>query len=106
MFLGESIAAWLFVACLIAGLIVSFTSLKRVCEELNRVLPPDRKVTLYPPWPRSFGQAIWKTNLLAHSLVLLDQHRRRYPSSSLRKVYSIAALSMLPSVVGVMAMTR
>ena len=106
MFLGGNVVAWPFVACLIAGLIVSFVSLKRICEELNRALPPDRKVTLYPPWPRSFGQAIWRTNLLAHSLALLDQHRRHYPSSSLRKVYGIAALSMLPSVIGVMAMTR
>jgi hypothetical protein len=106
MFLGESTLAWPFIACLIAGLIVSFVSLRRICEELNRVLPPAENVTLYPPWPRSLGQAIWRTNLFAHSLVLLDQHRQHYPSSSLRKVYGIAALSMLPSVIGVMAMTR
>jgi hypothetical protein len=106
MFLGESVVGWMFVACFTAAMIVSFVSLKRICEELNRVLPPDRNVTLYPSWPRSLGQAIWRTNLLAHSLGLLDQHRQHYPSSSLRKVYGIAALSMLPSVIGVMAMTR
>jgi hypothetical protein len=106
MFLEESTSAWPLLACLVAGLIVSFVSLKRICEELNRVLPPGKKVTLYPPWPRSLGQAVWRTNLLAHSLVLLDQHRQHYPSSSLRKVYGIAALSMLPSVIGVMAITK
>ena len=106
MFLGESIVGWMFVACFTAGMTVSFVSLKRICEELNRVLPPDRKVTVYPPWPRTLEQAIWRTNLLAHSLVLLDQHRQHYPSSSLCKVYGFAALGMLPSVVGVMTMTR
>jgi hypothetical protein len=106
VFLGESIVGWLFVTCLIAGVIVGFASWKRICVQLNRVMPPDRKVTTYPPLPRSFGQAIWRTNLLAHSLELLDQHRNYYPLSSLRKICSIALISTIPSVIGIMVSTR
>jgi hypothetical protein len=106
MFLGESILGWLFVTCFIASVVVSFVSWKRICAQLNRVLPSDRKVTVYPPFPRSFRQAIWKTNMLAYSLELLDLHHKYYPSSSLRKIYSVALISAIPSVIGIMVNTR
>lgn len=105
MFWGENIAHVFFVSCFIASVVVIWVSLNRICKELNLVLPPDRKVTIYPPWPRSLGQLVWKTNILAHSLELLDQHRKYFPLSSLRKIYGIALISAIPIMIGIMAST-
>ena len=103
MFWGENIVSLFLVICFIASVIVTFMSLKRICKELNLVLPPDRRVTVYPPFPRSLGQLIRRTNMLAYSLELLSQHREHFPASSLRKVYSIAVISTVPIIIGIMA---
>jgi hypothetical protein len=92
MFLGESIVTWFFVACYIVCFIVTWVSLKRVCQQLNQVLPVDEKVSLFPPIPRSFGQLVWRTNILTHSLDLLSQHSKHYPASRLRVVNVIAVI--------------
>jgi len=74
-------------------------SLSRLQRELNRVLAPDKSVSLHPPLPHSFGQLIWRTNLLGHSLELLEQHKKYYPSNSLPRVLAVALVCTILSFV-------
>jgi hypothetical protein len=78
MLLGVNIAYWLFGCGSAAGVSIIMVLLNRLQKELNIVLPADKKVSLHPPLPHSFGQLIWRTNLLAHSLELLEQYKKYY----------------------------
>ena len=100
MFLGDSIVFWLFATCFVASIGTSLVLLERIRKQLNRVLPADRQASLHPPFPRSIKELIWKTNILVHSLKLLDEHRKYYPSSSLRKSYGVAIFSCIVSFIG------
>jgi hypothetical protein len=95
-----TIAYWAFGSCFVAGVGVILVSLNRLRKELNSALPVGEKVSLHPPLPHSFGQLILRTNLLAHSLELLEKHRKYYPSSSLPRILTVALLCTVLSFIG------
>src|SRR5262245_33497529 len=100
---GHNIVYWFFAMCFASSVGVSLVSLERIRKQLNLVLPPDRQMSLHPPMPHSFGELFWKTNLLVHSLEILDQHKNHYPSSSMRKTYGIALIVATLSFIGFFA---
>jgi hypothetical protein len=100
MFFGDSIIFWLFAACFLASIGTSLILLERIRQQLNRILPADKRMNVHTPLPRSVKDLVWRTNILAHSLDLLEQHREYYPSSLLRKAYCIAVFSTIPSFIG------
>lgn len=106
MFWSETVASSSFAIFFLIAIVLSMGSLERICRQLNLLLPAGRKVTLHPPLPRSFGQLIGKTNLLSHSLELLEQHRKYYPSSFLRKSYGIALVTGVSSLIGFLPSSR
>ena len=100
MFLGGTIAFWVSGSCFAVGVAIILISLSRLQRELNRLLPADKRVSLHPPLPHSLGQLIWKTNLLAHSLELLEQYKKCYPSSSLPRILIVALVCTILSFIG------
>lgn len=90
--LDANIAFYLFGTCIVAGFGAIGLSWEQMRRELNRVLPSEQKVTLYPPLPHTFGELVWKTNDLGHFVTVLDQYGKIYPSSSLPKKVAIAVV--------------
>jgi len=101
--LDTNIAFWLVATCMVAGFGVIGFSWERMRRELNRVLPSEQKVTLYPPLPHSFGELVWKTNDLGHFVTVLDQYGKIYPSSSLPKKVAIAVVVWILCIMALLA---
>jgi hypothetical protein len=81
-------ASWVFGICFAAGFGAVGFSWELMRRQLNRMLPSEQKVTLYPSLPtlpKSFEELVGQTNELGPFLKVLDQYRRVYPSSSLPK---------------------
>ena len=100
MLLNQNVGSWFFGLCFAASTGALMLLLNHLCKQLNSALPPGQKVTLHPPMPRTIGQFFWRTNILAHSLQLLDQHRQYYPASSISKVLGLALIAALVSFAG------
>jgi hypothetical protein len=90
MLLGNSWLFWLFATLFITSVEVALVLLKRIHNELNRVLPENRKPILDPPWPRSSKELLLGTKLWPYLFKLLEQHNNYYPTSSLPKVLIVA----------------
>jgi hypothetical protein len=83
-----NLAYWLLGVCIAAGLGAIGLLWERMRRQLNRVLPSEQKVTLYPSLPtlpKSFEELVGHTNELDPFLKVLDQYKKVYPSSSLPK---------------------
>lgn len=83
-----NVAYWVFGLCFAAGFGAIGVLWERMRRQLNRVLPSEQKVTLYPSLPtlpKSFEELVGQTNELGPFLKVLDQYGRVYPSSSLPK---------------------
>jgi hypothetical protein len=100
MFLGDSIIFWLFAICLVAGIGTMLVSLECMRKQVNRVLPDREKGSIQLPWPQSLKEAVLGTHILRFLTELLEQHRRHCPTSSLRKVFFISMISIIPSFIG------
>jgi len=94
---------WVFGICIAAGLGAIVFSWERMRRQLNRVLPSEQKVTLYPSLPRSVGELVGRTNELGPFLKVLDQYRRVYPSSSLPKNVALGLIIWIIFFIGILA---
>ena len=97
---------WVFGICIAAGLGAIVFSWERMRRELNRALPSEQKVTLYPSLPtlpKSFGEIVGRTNELGPFLKVLDQYKRLYPSSSLPKNVALGLIIWILFFVGILA---
>ena len=101
MFWSEVVISLTFVILFIADLIVIFECWKHMCNQLNSVLPPEKRLTWYLPARHSVGDIVLKANLLAYSMEILQKHRQYFPSSRLRKIYSTALIAAIPVFVGI-----
>jgi hypothetical protein len=106
MFLGDSLIFWFFAICFVVSLSAVLILWERIRKQLSRALPADRQASLHPPLQWSIKELLLKTNVLHHSLELLEQHRKYYPSSSLRKSFGIALFSIIPSFIGFVISAR
>jgi hypothetical protein len=105
MLFGDTIIFWIFSACFTASVAATVILLERIRKQLNRVLPAESQAGFHPALPRSIKE-LWRTNILSHSLDLVEQHRKYYPSSVLRKAFVIALLATFPSFIGLALSAR
>jgi hypothetical protein len=98
--LGNSWLFWLFATLFITSVEGAFVLLKRIRNELNRVLPANKKAILDPPWPRSSKELLLGTKLWPYLFELLKQHREWYPTSSLRKAVIVAIVGTVAGFAG------
>jgi hypothetical protein len=106
MFSDQGVVYWVFAVCFVVSLAGVLIVYRRLWKEVNIGLPSDRRVGFGPPFPRSTGEALLKTNFLVYSLSILDQHSRHYPTSGKRRCFGIFVVTAIPSFIGLLASTR
>jgi hypothetical protein len=106
MFSGANLVSWIFGCGFATSIGLILFSFERMRVRLNHARPPKERVPEFPPRARSFDELIFKTNVLAHYLGLMDQYRRHHPSSSLPKMILVGVIGLFVSAVGIFAAVR
>ena len=99
MFLGDSWLFWLFATLWVMSIGGFLVLLERIRQQVNRVLPDGKKANL-DSWPRSTKEFFLGTHIWSYISKLLEQHRKYYPTSFLRRALIIALVSIVPSFIG------
>jgi hypothetical protein len=106
MFLGDSIVFWLFGICFAAGIGTTLTLWECIRKQVNRVLPEGKRFASHPPFARSVTDFLFGTGAYGYYAELLEQHRKYYPRSVLRKSVVFAMVSVFPSFIGYVISAR
>lgn len=105
MLWGHTIAYWYFAASFVTGTAMFAVSQWRMRSQVNRLLPKSERIPSLPPDPESIWELFSGTKKIAYVFTILDEHRKHYPSSSLRTIFGVALLTCLLSGMG-MAVTE
>jgi hypothetical protein len=101
---AEALVSWVSGIGLAGGFGVAMFSLEHMRQRVNRRLHPDLRIGygFRPNIGRSFGEAMFKWNILQTSLEVVRQHGEYYPASGLRKSFAFALVGMMLAFFGLL----
>ena len=100
MLWGKSVLYWYFAAGFVTGTAMFAVSQKRMRSQVNRLLSKRERIPSLPADPESIWELFSGTKKIAYVFTILDEHRKHYPSSSLRTIFGVGLLTCLLSAVG------
>jgi len=100
MLWGHSIVSWYFAAGFVIGTAMFAVSQERMRWQVNRLLSKRERIPSLPPDPESIWELFSGTKNIAYVFTILDEHKKHYPSSSLRTIFGVALITCLLSGIG------